>query len=219
MKTFIPFLLAALLTLQTSAWAAPLTLKEGHFKEDFDGTTRFIFYSVLEGLYEDGVSNGDVNQILLKRENESYFHFIYACPVCTSTIWALQRYRSRPEDFYSLKTDASTFGPSLSKDLRIQLYSDNPHQRLTAINSLVKKWMTQRMDQMNLSGKARRNLEKELEKKRQAGMDGLKAFRRHEHGEKAGPEVMAPAYVDLDECAVCNGAVGKVMKLPDPKPK
>src|SRR5262249_30538104 len=66
---------------------------------EIDSTTRFIFYSTLEGLYEDGVSNQDVDQILLRKDHQSYSHFIYACPICTTTIWALQAYRSRPEQF------------------------------------------------------------------------------------------------------------------------
>src|SRR5215210_1212430 len=78
-------------------------------------TSRFIFHSVLEGLYEDGVSNEDVNQILLKKEGQSYFHFIYACPICTATIWAVEAYRARPEHLYSIKSGASTFGPGLAE--------------------------------------------------------------------------------------------------------
>lgn len=77
---------------------------------DFDEASRFVFYSVLEGFYEDGISNADVDQILLKQEGQTYFHFIYACPVCTSTVWALETYRARPAYFYSMKSPASTFG-------------------------------------------------------------------------------------------------------------
>ena len=60
----------------------------------FDEVHRFIFYAVLEGLYDDGVSNGDVDRILLKGEKEYYFHFVYACPVCTPTIDALLTLKS-----------------------------------------------------------------------------------------------------------------------------
>ena len=58
-----------------------------------------------------------------------------------------------------------------------------------------------------------------LEKKRKQGMDVLESFRKREHGPNFGVAEAAPAYVDLQECAVCNGAVGKPMKLPEPKPK
>ncbi len=60
-------------------------------------------FSVFEGLYEDGLSNEDLDRILLKEKNQAYFHFIYACPICTATIWGLEAYRSRPDRFYGLK--------------------------------------------------------------------------------------------------------------------
>ena len=183
-------------------------------QHDFDETTRFIFYSVLEGLYEDGLSNADVDQILLKKEGQSYFHFIYACPICTSTIWALQTYRARPTRFYGMKSSASTFGPGLTDKLHEQLYSEDAHQRLTAINALMQGWMTRRMDRLHLSDGERAALLDQLEKKRREGMDALESFRHYGHGPDFGVAKAAPAYVDLEECAVCNGAVGKVMKLP-----
>ncbi len=192
-------------------------VKGGPLDSEVDKTSQFIFYSVLEGLYEDGLSNKDVDQILIKKENQGYFHFIYACPVCGATIWALEAYRSRPERFYGLKRDGSTFGNGLSSSLRDQLYSENATQRLIVINKLVKDWIARRMDKLNLSQKDRIELERALEKKREAGMEALKSFRRLEHGPNFGVAEAAPAYKDLDECAVCNGAVGKVMKLPDSK--
>jgi len=181
-----------------------------------DATSRFIFFSVLEGLYEDGVSNQDVDQILMKKDKQCYYHFIYACPICTATIWALQAYRSRPEAFYSLKSGrGATFGPGLSDAQHQQLYSKDPHQRLAAINALVRDWMARRMDRMNLSQKDREELTKGLEKARQQGMEDLKSFRANsEQGSPNGIEYYAPAYTDITECAVCNGAVGKPMKLP-----
>jgi hypothetical protein len=188
-------------------------------KPDIDDTSRFIFYGVLEGLYEDGLSNKDVDQILMKKEKQTYFHFIYACPVCGATIWALEAYRGRPERLYGLKREGSTFGNGLSPELHEQLYSDDPQKRLIAINTLVKTWMERRMKAMNLSVKDRAALLEALEKKRKQGMEALESFRKFQHGPNFGVAEAAPAYVDLQECAVCNGAVGKPMKLPEPKPK
>ena len=188
-------------------------------RDEIDETSRFIFYSVLEGLYEDGLSNEDVDQILMKKGKQGYFHFIYACPVCGATIWALQAYRARPERFYGLKREGSTFGQSLADSMHTQLYSDDPRERLTAINTLMQTWMERRMKSMNLSATDRAKLVKALEKKRKQGMDVLESFRRKEHGPNFGVAEAAPAYVDLTECAVCNGSVGKPMKLPAPKVK
>ena len=83
------------------------------------------------------------------------------------------------------------------------------------INALMQGWMKARMNRMNLAGQERDELLNKLEKKRKEGMEFLQSFRLHEHGPNFGVAEAAPAYVDLDECAVCNGAVGKVMKLPN----
>jgi hypothetical protein len=217
MKTYIMLGVIAIV-----ATAAPLhsqvldKVKGSPVGSQIDETSRFIFYSVLEGLYDDGVSNQDVDQILLKKEKQKYFHFIYACPICTATIWALEAYRSRPEALYSVKLRTSTFGPGLSEPVRAQLYSEDPNQRLIVINQLVKDWIDRRMKKMRLSSDERVTLLAAIEEKRKAGMEALKSFRGRK-GEPGSVQYYAPAYLDLDECAVCNGAVGKLMKLPDAK--
>ena len=141
-------------------------------QDDFDETQRFIFYSVLEGCYEDGLSNDDVSHILMRKEKQAYFHFIYACPICTATIWALEAYQARPQTFYSLKNPASTFGMGLQDAQHQKLYSDDPQARLTVINELVRGWLERRMDRMNLSKAGRDALLRELEKKRKQGEAG-----------------------------------------------
>jgi hypothetical protein len=207
-------LLAALLVL-----ACPLPSQAGPLPEhsDFDSGTRFIFYSVLEGCYEDGLTNADADQILLRPDpHKGYVHFIYSCPVCMPTIWAVQAYRARPATFFSLKSAASSFGSGLPANLEKQLFSADAHQQLIAVNLLVKNWIARRMDQMHLSAKQRADLLADLEKKRKKGMEALKSFRSGDHAQ-GSMSAYAPGYVDLDECAVCNGAVGKLMKLPDSK--
>ncbi len=187
-----------------------------------DATSRFIFYSVLEGLYEDGLSSNDVQQILMRANGKgAYVHFVYACPICTATIWALEAYRNRPAQFYSLKVSSGTFGPGLSEELHNQLYSGDMKQRLTAINTLVKTWIDRRMTSMNLPETERAALMADLEKKRQEGGKMLKGSRRLAGtGSSMGAAQGAPAYGDVEEeCAVCNGAVGKACKLREPTGK
>lgn len=218
MRTTAAFLFTGLFLFFAPYFAQGQASKPPHDPQ-LDETSRFIFYSVLEGLYEDGLSNEDVDQILMKKEGQSYFHFIYACPICTATIWAMEADRSRPELLDSLKSGTSTFGSGLGDSWHKQLYGDDSHQRLMAINTLVKSWLSRRMEKMNLSQEDRQALLKKLEEKRQNGMDMLKSFRKGEHGPTMQVEQAAPAYIDLEECVVCNGAVGKLMKLPDDEPK
>lgn len=214
----VPLILLSILSTTLFSFGQNLP---AHRPDDFDETTRFIFYSVLEGCYENGLSNQEVDRILMKKpDNWHYFHFIYACPICGTTIWALEAYRSRPAAFYSLKEGHdATFGPGLSEALHRQLFSDDPRQRLIVINGLVRDWIARRMDRTNLSVDARKTLVENLEKKREAGMQALESFRKDEHGSKNEVADFAPAYMDLDECAVCNGSVGKLMKLPETGPK
>jgi hypothetical protein len=179
-----------------------------------DETGRFIFYSVLEGLYEDGVSTEDAAQILLRKEKQTYFHFIYSCPICNPTIWALETYRARPQNFYGLKHEGGTFGAGLSAAQRRQLHSDDPDERLAVINELVRTWMERRMNNLQLSKRDREKLTDALEKKRQEGMEALERFRKQEHGAAFGVAQAAPAYAGLKECAICNAAVGKSMQFP-----
>lgn len=213
MKAILRYIIIIAFSIGVSSHAQP------GVKPDIDDTSRFIFYSVLEGLYEDGLTNKDVDQILLKNEKQRYYHFIYACPVCGATIWALEAYRGRPERLYGLKREGSTFGDGLSAELHEQLYNDDVQKRLIAINTLMQKWMDRRMKAINLSVKERAVLLEALQKKRKEGMDALESFRKLEHGPNFGVAEAAPAYVDLQECAVCNGAVGKPMKLPEVKPR
>ena len=217
MKTMFRLLAVLVVTFAMSAGGRVFSKDTRDRSDDIDETARFVFHSVLDGLYEDGLSDEDVKQILMRKDKQSYFHFIYACPLCGASIWALEAYRDRPKNFYGLKREGSTFGHGLSDAQHAQLYSDDPRQRLVAINSLVKTWLERRMKNMRLTDKERAKLVAELEKKRKQGMDALQSFRRKEHGENFGVAEAAPAYVDLEECAVCNGAVGKPMKLPGAK--
>ena len=210
MKTYLA-LFVSLIAFATPSFA----------EKDFDDAHRFIFYSVLEGCFEDGLSTEDASQILLRRPKEGYFHFIYSCPICTPTIHALEVYRSRPGEFYSLKSGASTFGPGLTPDLKKQLYSEQPEDRLAAINSLVQRWIARRMSLLVLSDEQRDQLHKAIEEKRKRGMEALKRFKaeKFERGDntgKAQASYYAPAFATIEECAVCNGAVGKKLKIHEP---
>ena len=188
----------------------------GHGRERpvLDETSQFIFFSVLEGLFEDGVSDADVNRILLQKPGKPYFHFIYACPICTATIQALETYRNRPKQLYSLKAETGTFGDGLSLELTAKLASDDPVQRLQVINTLVQRWISRRMEKMHLPEQDRASLAKGLEEDRKTGMNNLERFKKSEPGSGLEIDFAAPAYRNVSECAACNGALGKPMKLP-----
>lgn len=198
--------LLLLATLAVLSFSAASVLAQ----KDFDSNYRFIFYAVLEGCYEDGLSTNDVSQILLKDER-GYSHFVYACPVCTPTIHALEAYQSRPSHFYGLKTRATTFGSGLRPEVETQLYSKKAEERLEAINVLMRSWVTRRMSLLKLTDQERAGLQANLEEMRKKGMNYLKNW----EGD-GGRSYPISAFTNLHQCAVCNGACGLGLK-PDAK--
>ncbi|MGC6565630.1 MAG: hypothetical protein ACON38_08475 [Akkermansiaceae bacterium] len=180
----------------------------------FDDAQRFLFHSILEGLYEDGVSTEDVDRILLKREKEDYFHFIHACPVCMGSVWAFEAYRHRPKNFHCVKVAGSTFGWGLKKKLREDLHGEDVEKRLAVINTLIGRWVTERMDRLRLTEEERAKLVDTLEGKRELGLARLKELRNQSNnGEGAPISIFAPAYAGRNqlECGICRAAVGKPM--------
>ena len=195
----------ALLSLFTLAFGVASTQAQ----KDFDEAYRFIFYAVQEGCYEDGLSNGDVAQILLRDDKTKYHyaHFIYACPVCTPTIHALEAYQSRPEHFYAMKSPATTFGPGLGADLGKKLYSQKPEDRLEAINSLMQRWISRRTTMLRLSDKERAELQSTLEKMRKKEKGYLQNWETDR-----GSTYPISAFTNVHQCAVCNGACGMALQ-------
>ena len=200
-----PHLRFALPTLLLAAFVLALP---GRAIGGVEEPSRFIFFSVLDGLYEDGVANEDLERILMENEKGFHIHFVYACPVCMPTVWALEAYQSRPDRLHSVKSGASTFGPGLGKEVREQLHSEDSNTRLAAIYTLVGGWIERRMKKLRLTEAEQALLRKDLEEKREEGMAMLASFRH-----KGAVELYAQAYSGDPEleCAVCNGAVGKPM--------
>ncbi len=168
---------------------------------------RFVFYSILEGCFEDGLSTEDVAQILSKDDQGRYAHFIYACPLCTPVIHALEVYQTRPAHFYSDKSGASTFGSGLTPDFKQRLYNGQPAERLAVINILVDRWVSRRKSLLRLSEPEQAHLQKTLEAMRQAGMESLKRWAAMEPA-----KFKMSAFASVQECAVCNGACGIMLK-------
>ena len=170
---------------------------------DFDEAHRFIFYAVLEGCYEDGISTKDVKQILLVDTNigPGHVHFVYACPICTPVVHALEAYLSRPEQFSSLKKRTSTFGDGLDAEREQRLFSHQPAERLAVVNSLMQNWVKRRMTQLRLTQLERDELLQSFAKMRK---EGMKYF-----------GLTGKAFGDVKQCALCNGACGVGIKVED----
>jgi hypothetical protein len=177
---FIPLLLTTIVSV------VALTLLKGagtpasnNARADWPQTraSQLIFFAVLEGLYRDGVSNEDVDLIIPPDKNgKGRFeqeHFVYACPLCHPAFEAFRLYRQR-ENFYGLKAQVNTFGPGLDKALAVRLRSEEAGQRRKAIEELINRWVTQRLEMMRLSKAEHAAITSEMEQGRKHGMGGLK---------------------------------------------
>src|SRR5438552_2910299 len=102
--------------------------------------SRMVFFAVLEGLYNDGVSNEAVDIITRMDLNTNRpEHFIQHCPICHPVFDAFSTYRVRAK-FYLAKNNADTFGQGLDASIMKKIQSGNQADRLQAIKGLVDKW-------------------------------------------------------------------------------
>jgi len=166
---------------------------------------QLIFFAVLEGLYRDGVTNSDVDLIIPPNERgQPEFdeeHFVYACPLCHPAFEALRLYRQR-ERIFGLKAKVDTFGVGLDEAVRTRLRSQNADERRQAIEGLISRWVSQRLEMMRLTAAEREDITREIEQGRKQGMSGLK------NAVQAGQ-----ASQSRTNCAVCDGSFG-ACKLP-----
>jgi hypothetical protein len=168
---------------------------------DPSSCSQLVFFAVLEGLYEDGVSTDDVNRILavdpvtkLPRYSE---HFVSACPLCLPAFDAFQLYRSRAM-FYGLKVAKNTFGPGLDPILAKKLHSDQKADQMDAIQTLVNRWVSRRLDSMRLTKDEREQWTAVIEEGRRNGMQRLQEVQAGNGNE----------YLGWKGCAVCDGTAG-----------
>ena len=178
------FLMPASPQLNASVQAPP-----PHFETE-------IFHAVLEGLYDDGVSNKTMDLILQKDAGGAFRHFVRGCPTCTYVLEAMRHYRARP-DFVSFKAGGNTWGPGLPEKERARFASSEMKVRLDALHTLVERWMDKRMDRLRLNKRERAAWAVEMQKRAKEGMKMLSVER------EAG---QAEQWRDFD-CPSCVGAI------------
>ena len=157
-----------------------------------DPTCLTIFHAVMEGLYTDGVSNEDVDCIVQDRS-----HFVYTCPLCDPALQAFLSYRTRP-NFTGLKGIRNTLGKGLDPAMSERLKSTDRTTRMTAIQELIQKWVTRRLESMRLKPAEQEDWRTKLAARRKKGMDVL------EHN-KGGDIVGWKACAICDACATAGG--------------
>ena len=159
-----------------------------------------VFFAVLEGLYRDGIANSDVDLIIPPGENGKpkfdQEHFVYACPLCHPAFEAFRLYRQR-DNIFGFKAPTNTLGSGLDQAIRTRLRSLNADERRQAIQELISRWVSQRLEMMRLTLAEREAITREMEQARKQGMGELKRAARP-----------GQAGQSRTNCPICDGSFG-----------
>ncbi|MFN0207012.1 MAG: hypothetical protein ACKVS6_11985 [Planctomycetota bacterium] len=174
----------------TSAPAASI-----HYLDEF---ARFLFFAVIEGCYEHGVSTEVVTSLLTPAPGtDQPAMFIYACHICSPVVDALRLYQIRPK-FFKMKGEPDTFGMGLPADVTKNLTSVNMQQKQDAWELLLRGWIELRFQRMRLTPGERKVWNDGLAARREAGMNLLKLYKESE------PNINTNHYKSMTRCASCD---------------
>lgn len=168
----------------------------------------FVFFAVLEGLYQLGLNDPVVDRILQSDPRSGYpASFIYACPICMPAYDAFNAYRRRPV-FIAAKSPVRDFGAGPTAELEQQLASDDLKVRTPAIGKLVERFVRQRIAEARWTGAERARWEKALTLGRKKGEEMLRQFQGR--GSSSIPPLTgdgsrAHPYMNMNSCSMCDG--------------
>ena len=150
---FILLILFALIPLQSFADNKVDTSKIGVETADWhkDEECRMVFFTVLEGLYRDGVPDEVVDLVIGHvKANSVKKRFVFRCKLCHACYEAFALYQRRPK--FSGTKGKSTIG---AKAISSEVVKDlkNPSHRIfgKAFSTIIQPWIKQKLLSMNLS--------------------------------------------------------------------
>ena len=163
---------------------------------------RFVFYAVIEGCYNDGLIQQDLDLIIPADPDEpeiSQFttHFVYACPLCHPTYEAFRIYSYRKPFAYQKPGTYNTFGQGLSESIRDRLRGE-PQRRRDAIQELIQRWIDSRIKLLRLDPDETKELRAEFAEMKKKGEDYLKSHQEN--------QMFGDVYDDWKKCPICDGA-------------
>ena len=162
------------LALAAVAGLAPAAPQQGRIAVKTREFNRFIFFAVLEGLYEDGVPKEVVDRILQK--GDRYTHFVYACPICTPVVEAFRAFSMRGEYHYSWKDeDGAYLGRTLPEELLKTLKDPSIEVFRDGMEKLIRRFLRRRMDLLRFTADDRNAFSEAMEMGRKEGMSSLPA--------------------------------------------
>lgn len=201
--------LAVLFSLSCSlAFPVPgQELKKNPPQDTFSEAHRFVFYAVLEGCFESGLTQEEIDLIIPVRPDKEdrrsiTANLVYTCPLCSPAFDAFRLYSDRRLFISQMSKSAcyNTFGQGLGEDVKAQLAQAGAPCR-AAIQQLIGSWIEARMTRLRLTEEEASDLRSRLAEMRKEGEKALGEFQKGSHGEE-----LQKNYQDWEECPVCSGA-------------
>ncbi|MEM9237663.1 MAG: hypothetical protein AAGB14_12870 [Verrucomicrobiota bacterium] len=176
-------------------------------KDLFGETHRFVFHAVLEGCFESGVTQEEIDLIIPVRPDKEdrrsiTQNLVYSCPLCSPAFDAFRLYSDRRIFISGISEDAAynTFGQGLTKAQKASLQAGGRDCR-EVIQALISTWIERRIDLLDMNAEAERALRAELAEMRKEGEATLEKIKAGELGDE-----LKTIYLEREGCPVCAGA-------------
>jgi hypothetical protein len=172
-----------------------------------DPACRLVFFAVLQGLYEDGVSDEVVNSIVppdKKGRDKMRHSFVLDCPLCLPAYEAFCAYQSRPRFLDDDKP--AVLGKGLPEDIIKGLMSKTVSTRLINLRQPIRRWVEARLVSMKLDEVERAKWWADIQARVGQGTATLTGLRQSD-----------PWYKDWSGywgCAACLGSQDACQNLP-----
>jgi hypothetical protein len=144
-----------------------------------DPACRLVFHAVLEGLYEDGVTDDVVNNIVppdKKGREKMRRSFVLDCPLCQPAFEAFCVYQNRPK--FSDGSQKSTFGKGLPEAVKKGLLSETVSTRLMTLRGPIHRWVEARLRSMKLTAEERQKWWEDIRDRSNQGTATLTAHQK-----------------------------------------
>ena len=174
--------------------------------EGFVGDThRFVFFAVLEGCYNDGLLDQEIDQIIPKLKDgrrDTMQNFVLSCPLCGPASDAFCLYAGRKS--ISRQRDKTnryrTFGVGIDAAVKAELKKPGAPCR-DAIQGMIQEWIEARIVNLRLTDAETKALRTRLSEMRKEGDRALARFKKMEKGSE-----LSERYRDWGRCPICAGA-------------
>jgi hypothetical protein len=172
-----------------------------------DPVCKMVFFAVLEGLYEDGVSSEAVDSVVGKTKDgkaEIKQTFVFECPLCHPVFEAFRLYQQRPQ----FRDKGSSFGKGIDATLETGLRDKDRLTRQRALQTLVHRWVERRLNGMGLSEEQKKDWARRLEERSNQGAGLLAALKKSDLWYRTW---------GYGFCAACRGCTGVCETLKAPR--